>query len=155
MNPLAEHRRSVGLANRVSVLCWFRDHPGGTNRECAKALGLSEMAVGRHAKAIRQTWPTDPAPGGTRQSTESSNMDTEQKGTVYTYGQKAVGLTFNPSGDDAVAKCKAIFGHAIDQMNDFRNAPGTTPEAKRLASIAITEAQGAQMWAVKALTWRD
>jgi len=28
-------------------------------------------------------------------------------------------------------------------------------EHKRLASVAITEAQAAQMWAVKALTWKD
>ena len=72
-----------------------------------------------------------------------------------TFGQRAVGLTFNPSADDAVAQCKALLAVAIDQMNDFRNAPTTTPEAKRLASIAITELQGSQMWAVKALTWRD
>ena len=72
-----------------------------------------------------------------------------------TFGQRAVGLLFNPSGDDAVGQCKAKFAEAIDQMNDFRNAPTTTPEAKRLASIAITELQAAQMWAVKALTWRD
>lgn len=75
--------------------------------------------------------------------------------TALTFGQRAVGLTFNPSGDDAVGQCKAQFAAAIDQMNDFRNATTTTPEAKRLASIAITEMQGAQMWAVKALTWRD
>jgi hypothetical protein len=72
-----------------------------------------------------------------------------------TYGQKAVGLIFNPSGSDAVGRCKQLFAYTIDQMNDFRNAPDTTPEAKRLASIAITEAQSAQMWAVKALTWKD
>lgn len=73
---------------------------------------------------------------------------------TQTFGQRAVGLTFNPSGDDAVAKCKQMHADAIDQMNDFRNAPDTTPEQKRLASVAITELQGAQMWAVKALTWR-
>jgi hypothetical protein len=28
------------------------------------------------------------------------------------------------------------------------------PEIKRMYSIAITEAQTAQMWAVKAATWR-
>lgn len=28
------------------------------------------------------------------------------------------------------------------------------PEVKRMASVAITEAQTAQMWAVKAITWR-
>lgn len=72
-----------------------------------------------------------------------------------TYGQKAVGLTFNPSGDDAVARCKQLFADAIDQMNELRANAGHSPDQARLASIAITEAQGAQMWAVKALTWKD
>lgn len=72
-----------------------------------------------------------------------------------TFGQKAVGTSFNPSGDDAVAQCKASFAAEIDRMNLFRNDPTTVPEAKRLASIAITELQTAQMWAVKALTWTD
>jgi hypothetical protein len=70
------------------------------------------------------------------------------------YGEKAVGLTFNPSGDIAVTHCKTLFASVIDQMDQLR-AASTSPEQKRLASIAITEAQGAQMWAVKALTWKD
>ncbi|MGV0954713.1 MAG: DUF7681 family protein [Fluviibacter sp.] len=75
---------------------------------------------------------------------------------MLTFGQKAVGLTFNPSGDDAVARCKQIFADAIDQMEELRAATTTTaPGQARLASIAITEAQAAQMWAVKALTWKD
>lgn len=72
-----------------------------------------------------------------------------------TFGEKAVGLSFNPSHNSAVDQCKRSFAASIDQMNDFRNAPTTTQEAKRLASIAITELQGAQMWAVKAITWQD
>ena len=73
---------------------------------------------------------------------------------TQTFGQKAVGLAFNPSGDDAVAKCKQIFADAIDQLHELR---GTTEsgEVKRMASVAITEAQAAQMWAVKAITWKD
>lgn len=70
-----------------------------------------------------------------------------------TYGEKAVGLTFNPSNDDAVAKCKAEYAQVIDRMNDLRNSTDNT-EVKRMASVAITEAQTAQMWAVKAITWR-
>ncbi len=70
------------------------------------------------------------------------------------FGEKAVGLTFNPSGDLLVNQIKNIFAAAIDQMNEFRHV-ATSPEMKRLASIAITEAQGAQMWAVKAVTWKD
>ena len=71
-----------------------------------------------------------------------------------TYGQKAVGLTFNPSGDDKVAQCKQGFANEIDRMNDLRNQ-STSGEQKRLCSVAITEPQTAQMWAVKALIWRD
>lgn len=70
------------------------------------------------------------------------------------FGEKAVGLTFNPSQDPAVYACKSRYAAAIDQMNELR-VTSATPEQKRLASIAITEAQTAQMWAVKALTWRD
>ena len=71
-----------------------------------------------------------------------------------TFGQKAVGLSFNPSGDDAVASCKQEFATTIDRMNELR-ATTDNPEVKRMASVAITEAQTAQMWAVKALTWRS
>lgn len=70
-----------------------------------------------------------------------------------TFGGRAVGLTFNPSGDDAVTRCKQGFANLIDQMNFLREG-ASDPEVKRLCSVAITEAQTAQMWAVKALTWR-
>ena len=74
--------------------------------------------------------------------------------SALTFGQKAVGFNFNPSANDEVAKCKKIFADAIDQMNDLRTT-STNPEVKRMAAVAITEAQTAQMWAVKAITWRD
>lgn len=70
------------------------------------------------------------------------------------FGERAVGLSFNPSGDDAVAACKREFAATIDRMNYLRNTT-ENPEVKRMASVAITEAQTAQMWAVKAITWRD
>ena len=70
------------------------------------------------------------------------------------YGEKAVGLTFNPSGDPAVNACKAAFAIVINQMNDLRNSTSSNPEIARMCSIAITEAQTAQMWAVKAITWK-
>jgi len=78
------------------------------------------------------------------------NTDTQ----TQSYGQKAVGLSFNPSGDDVVGACKQGCADLIDQMNDLR-ANSTSGEQKRLASVAITEMQGAQMWAVKAITWKD
>ena len=72
-----------------------------------------------------------------------------------TYGEKAVGLSFNPSGDDKVGQLKALYAQIIDICNDSRCNSEATPEMKRLYSVAITEAQGAQMWAVKAATWKD
>lgn len=77
-----------------------------------------------------------------------------QEHRKLTYGETAVGLTFNPSNDDAVAQCKAEFARAINRMNDLRNSMGSNPEIARMCSIAITEAQTAQMWAVKAITWK-
>ncbi|HTP77726.1 MAG TPA: hypothetical protein VMJ73_12185 [Rhizomicrobium sp.] len=72
-----------------------------------------------------------------------------------TYGEKAVGLSFNPSGDDHVAQMKKLYAEIIDYCFNMRENPETSSEQKRLFSIAITEAQTAQMWAVKAITWRD
>ena len=71
-----------------------------------------------------------------------------------TFGQKAVGLTFNPSNDDKVATCKQKFSELIDEMNNLRNET-TSGEVKRMCSVAITEMQTSQMWVVKALTWKD
>lgn len=76
------------------------------------------------------------------------------EGMQMTYGEKAVGLNFNPSGDQKVRRIKEFYAEIIDTMNNLRDSEAT-PELKRLASVAITEAQTAQMRAVKALTWRD
>ena len=72
---------------------------------------------------------------------------------MTTYGEQAVGLSFNPSGDKDVEMVKRLFAEIIDFCNDKRNA-ATDGERKRLYSVAITEAQTAQMWAIKAITWR-
>jgi len=71
-----------------------------------------------------------------------------------TFGEKAVGLTFNPSNDPQVQACKEAFAAIIDNLNDLRNST-QDGERKRILSIAITEAQTAQMWAVKGITWTD
>ena len=72
---------------------------------------------------------------------------------TLSYGQKAVGLTFNPSGDSSVNDIKSSFAVIIDNLSDKRNQ-ATDPEVKRMLSVAITEAQTSQMWAVKAVTWK-
>jgi hypothetical protein len=57
-----------------------------------------------------------------------------------------------PSAADSV---KMIYASLINTLDDLRKDPTASPEKKRLASIAITEAQGAEMWAAKAFSWKD
>lgn len=70
-----------------------------------------------------------------------------------TFGEKAVGLNFNPANDPTVQKVKELYAEIIDLCNDARSVAGQG-ERGRLFSVAITEAQTAQMWAVKAVTWK-
>jgi len=65
-----------------------------------------------------------------------------------------VGLTFNPSGDERVNQVKRLYAQIID-LCDEKRREADDGEKKRLYSLAITEAQSAQMWAVKAITWKD
>lgn len=71
-----------------------------------------------------------------------------------TFGEKAVGLTFNPSADPLVDAIKKEFATCIDELQALR-LRSTDPEVKRMCSVAITDAQSAQMWGVKAATWRS
>ena len=48
-----------------------------------------------------------------------------------------------------------IKAEIIDECAALRTEEVKGGERVRLASIAITEAQGAQMWAVKAATWKE
>lgn len=85
--------------------------------------------------------------------TQTGQIVDPAAGRPLTFGEKAVGLTFNPSNNGEVDACKKGFAAVIDQMDALRNS-STNPDVKRMAAVAITEAQTAQMWAVKAITWR-
>lgn len=70
-----------------------------------------------------------------------------------TFGQKAVGLSFNPSSSNEVDSIKLKVAELIDELHTKREYT-TNDEVNRMLSIAITELQSAQMWAVKAVTWK-
>lgn len=78
-------------------------------------------------------------------------MGDEEKKEL-TFGEKAVGINFNPGGNESVNRIKALYAEIIDHCNGMIQG-NLNPEAIRLYKIAITEAQAAQMWAVKAITW--
>lgn len=70
-----------------------------------------------------------------------------------TFGEKAVGISFNPGKNPEVEEVKRLYATLIDKLNDLRNE-NEGAEKKRMLSVAITEAQSSQMWAVKAITWQ-
>lgn len=78
-------------------------------------------------------------------------MDSER---TLTFGEKAVGLTFNPSNNTVVQNIKTQYAAIVDGLNHERNNT-EDPEVKRMYAVAITETQTAQMWAVKAATWAN
>lgn len=74
-----------------------------------------------------------------------------------TYGEKMVGLTFNPSGSEAVQLCKEQFAAIIDGLQGYRHtidqASEHTLHQVKFIESAIDKAITAQMAAVKAITY--
>lgn len=73
-----------------------------------------------------------------------------------TFGEKAAGVGFNVSNDTDVDQLKRHAANYIDYINTLRQAAADTGQHQkaRMYSLAITDVQTAQMWAVKAVTWR-
>ena len=72
---------------------------------------------------------------------------------MTTYGEKAVGIDFNPSGNADVAKVKTQFAEIIDLSHELM-AQANGPEHEALFIESIRACMTAQMWVVKALTFR-
>lgn len=72
---------------------------------------------------------------------------------VLSFGEKAVGISFNPSNNTQVEEIKQSCAKVIDYLNNLRNTTDN-PEQKRMYSVAITDIQSGQMWGVKAATWQ-
>lgn len=86
-------------------------------------------------------------------------MPTSGAPRELSFGEKACGVSFNPSNDPIVQGVKEHFAALVDELNNLRTVETSKPreeanaEKIRMFSVAITEAQTAQMWAVKAITW--
>ena len=78
-----------------------------------------------------------------------------------TFGQKAVGLTFNPSGDDNVTKAKQLMAEAIDLLekdHDEKTDNGNMMSSwtrNVFRTAAFNAIVAAQMALVKYLTWKN
>jgi len=77
----------------------------------------------------------------------------ESQPQSLTFGEKACGVAFNPGGDAMVHAVKTKYAELVDVLHALRMS-NDNPEIARMLSIAITEAQTSQMWAVKGITWK-
>ena len=69
-----------------------------------------------------------------------------------TFGEKLVGLTFNPSNDDKVSKAKRLCAELMDLVNEARHDREQTELESYLYPHTIGEILNAQMNVVKVLT---
>lgn len=69
-----------------------------------------------------------------------------------TIGEKAVGLNFNPANDPKVQEIKVMCAKLIDMVDQACDLE--SPINRKIRDGAITALITAQMWAVKAITWK-
>ena len=70
------------------------------------------------------------------------------------YGERQVGLTFNPSGNPQVLEVKKLYASVIDALIQFSDSSPTGSLEKTVEfQQAVIQAKTACMWAVKAITY--
>jgi hypothetical protein len=78
-----------------------------------------------------------------------------------TFGEKAVGLTFNPSGDEKVNRAKRLMADALDLLKEVEaeKTDGgkaiSSWEANVFRTNAFNKTVDAQMALVKYITWKE
>jgi hypothetical protein len=77
-------------------------------------------------------------------------------GRELTFGEKAVGLTFNPGGKKEVNDIKFFSAQLIDELFNQRQEAINNGNQEAIAqyTLAIRKIQEGQMWGVKACTWQ-
>ena len=77
----------------------------------------------------------------------------KQENRELTFGEKLVGLTFNPSGDEKVQRAKELCAELVDLVyDDLANEEVISHLKSQLYEHAIGEILNAQMNVVKVLT---
>ena len=78
------------------------------------------------------------------------NNQDNQNLRPLTLGEKRCHINFNPSSDDKIGTFKRMMADAIEYCNNELRSTEDS-EAKRCFSIAMTELETAQMYAVKGI----
>lgn len=89
----------------------------------------------------------------TKESVEQQEQSQPQERQL-SLGERSVGLGLEDNINDNITIIKRIYAAAIDQTAAIA-LQSEDPEVRRLCTVAITETQGACMWAVKTITWKE
>ena len=84
---------------------------------------------------------------------EQAEVQEQPQERQLSLGERSVGLTINGPADPNIEMVKRIYAAAIDQVAAIA-LQSTDQEVRRLCTVAITETQGACMWAIKTITWK-
>ena len=128
-------------------VCVFCDEPPwlvNIDRVCKNCLEKEELSSKNNKEYLRLIKQID-------------KMENKE----LTFGQKAVGVKFNPSGDEGVNKAKQLSADLIDLLKEYKNVK-TDYEAKKVSwttnvlfTAAFNAVVAAQMAVFKYLTWND
>lgn len=88
------------------------------------------------------------------QLTQGSDEPTKNTSNTrpMTFGEKLVGLTFNPSGDAKVNRIKELAAEMADLITEVNNQQETSYLSSTFYGGAVRRILDAQMYAVKFLT---
>lgn len=135
-NGAPVQEQNQGNSNNDAATAFVKNYPVVDDKAVTDAMTHHELPANYDLKA-GMGLPSSPNAGTAR---------------ALTYGEKLVGITFNPGGSPEVNACKQMAANMIDQLNDKMHSQEHTGEQIAHFKLAIREIQGAQMWAVKALT---
>jgi hypothetical protein len=74
---------------------------------------------------------------------------------ILSFGELLVGIEFNPSNDDKVAKVKSMMAEIANLMKDQYNSEQKSPIKSLLFDHAVGEILNAQMAVVKVITFKS
>lgn len=91
----------------------------------------------------------------TPEVTPTEGMIGVRETKILSFGELLVGIEFNPSNDDKVAKVKSLMAEAANLMLEAYDEDGKSPIKSLLFDHAVGELVSAQMAVVKVITFKN
>lgn len=126
-----------GVNFNEGVLFFAKQDRGDLGIKEEEFLKSLKQANSKMEELTQKDEPTSPGPMITKE---------------LSFGEKLVGIGFNPANDDSVSKAERLCADLADLLNNENNSKESTQFSQRLFSHAVGEILNAQMNVVKVLT---